>query len=138
MNEPIAVVLAAGKGTRMKSDLAKVLFPVCGRPMIHHVLDALQAAGVEQSVIIVGYQQEKVRETLASRAGVDFAVQSEQLGTGHAVQQARPLLVKLTELAGHDGPIIVVAGDSPLLQPQSLQKLLVHFQQTRPACCLGR
>ena len=131
MNKPIAVVLAAGKGTRMKSDLAKVLFPVCGRSMIHYVLDSLERVGVERSVVVVGYQGEKVREELAGREGIDFAVQAEQLGTGHAVQMCRD------QLSGHDGPVIVVAGDSPMLQSSSLEKLLTRFQQTKPALLLG-
>lgn len=131
MNKPIAVVLAAGKGTRMQSDLAKVLFPVCGRPMIHYVLDSLERSGVAKCVVVVGYQGEKVQAELAGRTNIDFAVQSEQLGTGHAVQMARQFLEH------HDGPVIVVAGDSPMLQPSSLSKLLQRFEQTRPGLLLG-
>jgi bifunctional UDP-N-acetylglucosamine pyrophosphorylase/glucosamine-1-phosphate N-acetyltransferase/UDP-N-acetylglucosamine pyrophosphorylase len=131
MNKPIAVVLAAGKGTRMKSDLAKVLFPVCGRPMVHYVLDALEACDVAQTIVVVGYQADRVRDQLAGRGGLEFVVQAEQLGTGHAVQMSREFLV------AHDGPVIVVAGDSPLLQSSSLQRLLTHFQNNRPALLLG-
>jgi UDP-N-acetylglucosamine diphosphorylase/glucosamine-1-phosphate N-acetyltransferase len=131
MNDPIAIVLAAGKGTRMKSDLAKVLFPVLGRSMVHYVLDALEAAGATRKIVVVGYQEEKVRQELAGRESVEFAVQSQQLGTGHAVQMCRELI------QGHDGPVIIVTGDSPLLQPESLQKLLLRFRQIRPAVLLG-
>ena len=131
MNKPIAVVLAAGKGTRMKSDLAKVLFPVCGRSMVHFVLDSLEKTGVTRSVVVVGYQGDKVRAELAERSNVEFAVQSEQLGTGHAVQMCRDFLTD------HDGPVIVVTGDSPMLQATSLQKLLQRFEQTKPALLLG-
>ena len=131
MNAPIAVVLAAGKGTRMKSDLAKVLFPVCGRPMIHFVVDALQAAGVQRTIVVVGHQQEKVRETLKDRQDSDFVVQVQQLGTGHAVQVCRD------KLQAHDGPVIVIAGDSPLIQPSSLKTLLAEFEQTQPGLLQG-
>lgn len=131
MNPPIAVVLAAGKGTRMKSPLAKVLLPVCGRPMIHFVIDALQSVGVQRTVVVVGYQQDQVRQTLAGRENIDFVEQTEQLGTGHAVQVCREYL------KSHVGPVIVIAGDSPLLQAASLETLLSHFQQTQPALLQG-
>ena len=84
----LAVVMAAGKGTRMKSELPKVLVPVCGRPMIDYVLDALEAAGIGKAVVIVGYRADDVRSALAGRPNVDFAVQAEQRGTGHAVMSA--------------------------------------------------
>ena len=129
---PIAIVLAAGKGTRMKSDLPKVLFPVCGRPMVHFVLDALDQAGFKQKIVVVGHRADDVRDELSSRADdLRFVIQREQLGTGHAVMQCRDLLAK------QDGPTIVVAGDSPLLQPSSLQKLLTYFQSHHPALLLG-
>src|ERR1700682_2776814 len=85
----IAVVLAAGKGTRMKSELPKVLIPVAGRPMIEYVLDALAAARVKQTVVVIGYRGNLVRERLARRRGIAFVEQKEQLGTGHAVMAAR-------------------------------------------------
>ena len=129
---PLAIVLAAGKGTRMKSDLPKVLFPVCGRPMIHFVLDALDQAGFSQKVAVVGHRADDVKAELAKRTDdIAFVTQAQQLGTGHAVMQCRHLLVD------HDGPVIVVAGDSPLLQPSSLQKLLTHFEAHKPALLLG-
>lgn len=130
--EPAAVVLAAGKGTRMKSELPKVLCQVVDRPMIHFVLDALSAAGVNRQIVVIGYQSDRVREALADRdPPVEFAMQSEQLGTGHAVQMCRDAL------AGVTGPTIVLAGDSPLVQSESLKKLLAHFNQHRPALLLG-
>lgn len=131
MPSPVAVVLAAGQGTRMKSDLPKVLFPVLGRPMIEFVLEALAAAGIERVIAVVGYRAEDVKSALAGRRGVEYALQTERLGTGHAVKMAAPLL------SGRDGPVLVVTGDSPLLQPSSVQELLAHFQQHRPACLLG-
>lgn len=131
MNAPIAIVLAAGKGTRMKSDRAKVLFEVCGRSMIHFVLDALQSAGVGKTIVVVGHQQDLVREELKDRSNIEFVVQEEQLGTGHAVQVCRE------NLKDHDGQVIVIAGDSPLLQPSSLKKLISEFEQTQPALLQG-
>ena len=84
MITPVAIVLAAGKGTRMKSDLPKVLFPVCGRPMVEYVLEALAEVGVKKVVVVVGYRADKVREELAKWPGLEFVEQSPQLGTGHA------------------------------------------------------
>jgi len=136
MPKKIAVVMAAGKGTRMKSELPKVLIPVCGRPMIHYVLDALEAAGIDQSIVVIGYGADLVRSELASREAqgtnrLTFALQEEQLGTGHAVMVCRD------QLADHDGPVLIVAGDSPMMQPESIVALLAEFDRTRPACLLG-
>ena len=131
MQKPLAIVLAAGKGTRMKSDLPKVLVPVGGRPMIEYVLEALNAAGVSRIVIVVGYRADLVRQTLAGRAGVTFVEQTQQLGTGHAVMVCREVLQDF------DGPVMIVTGDSPLAQADSLAALLKDFAQHRPACLLG-
>lgn len=126
-----AVVLAAGMGTRMKSDLPKVLCPVLGRPMIEYVLDALAAAGVERVIAVIGYRADDVRTALAQRTNVEFVLQTERLGTGHAVKMAREQLASVT------GPVVIVAGDSPMVQSSSVSKLLTHFQAHRPACLLG-
>lgn len=132
MSEPCAIVLAAGKGTRMKSDLPKVLCPVVDRPMIHFVLDALAKAGIRRQIVVVGYQAGLVREALKDRSeNIEFVTQTEQLGTGHAVQMCRDVLKSQT------GPTIVVAGDSPLIQHTSISKLLVHSQTAKPALLLG-
>ena len=128
---PLAVVLAAGKGTRMKSDLPKVLFEVCGRPLIEFVLDALDAAGIGRVVVVVGYRADEVRRRLAGRDNLVFVEQTEQLGTGHAVMVCRPVLET------HRGPVVIVTGDSPLTQAASLRKLLAEFERGRPACVLG-
>jgi len=127
----MAVVLAGGRGTRMQSDLPKVLFPVHGRPMIHWVLDALDRAGVEQKIVVVGYRADLVQEELSGRAGVRFALQEQQLGTGHAVQMAIPYL------KDHAGRVLVVAGDSPMVQVSSLMRLLDRFARSDAACLLG-
>lgn len=131
MSDPIAVILAAGKGTRMQSELPKVLCEVMGRPMIHFVLDALEASGFKKMIVVVGYKQELVREALVDRDGVEFAIQEEQLGTGHAVMVCRE------NLASQDGPVLIVAGDSPMIQVSSLKTLLDHFGETKPSCLLG-
>ena len=131
MNEPLAVVLAAGQGTRMKSDLPKVLCPVLGRPMIEFVLDALAAGGVKRVVAVVGYRSDDVRSQLAARRGIEFVEQTERQGTGHAVKMALPILQHQT------GPVVIVAGDSPMIQAESVKLLLAEFQQQQPACLLG-
>jgi bifunctional UDP-N-acetylglucosamine pyrophosphorylase/glucosamine-1-phosphate N-acetyltransferase/UDP-N-acetylglucosamine pyrophosphorylase len=131
MSQSLAVVMAAGQGTRMQSDLPKVLVPVLGRPMIHYVLDALEAAGIDETVVVVGYRADDVKAELAGRKRVCFALQAERLGTGHAVMMARQ------ELAKASGPAVVVAGDSPMILPQSLKALLAEYEQTKPACILG-
>src|SRR5688572_187428 len=117
MERAVAVVMAAGMGTRMKSDLPKVMFPVLGRPMIEYVVQALAAGGVGRIIAVVGYRADDVRAALAGRKEIEFALQTERLGTGHAVKMAAGLL------AGHEGPVMVVAGDSPLLQSESVGAL---------------
>ncbi len=134
MNDAIAIILAAGKGKRMASDLPKVLVPVCGRPMIRYVIDAVRAAGITRMVIVVGYRGNLVRDELASVPGVEFAEQTEQLGTGHAVMMCRR---QLAEHKGHKGTVLILAGDSPMAQSTSIRALLDEFANRRPACLLG-
>lgn len=129
--QSMAVVLAAGQGTRMKSDLPKVLQQACGRPLVDYVVDALESAGVSRIVAVVGYREELVREALSTRDSVEFAVQAERLGTGHAVQVCRD------QLEGHEGPVVVLAGDSPLTQSASISTLLAKFSERSAACALG-
>lgn len=128
---PMAIVLAAGKGTRMKSELPKVLVAACGRPIVHYVLDSLRNAGVGRITVVVGYRQELVREALSDYADLDFVEQREQLGTGHAVMCCEETL------RSQQGPVIVVAGDSPMLQSDSLKQLLQRQQEDNLACLLG-
>ena len=127
----MAIVLAAGKGTRMKSELPKVLVPVCDRPMVRYVTDALREAGVGKTVVVVGYQADLVRAELQEEAGVEFAEQTEQLGTGHAVMMCRE------QLEQHQGPVLVIAGDQCMVQVSSVKKLFEIFQSEQPACLLG-
>jgi bifunctional UDP-N-acetylglucosamine pyrophosphorylase/glucosamine-1-phosphate N-acetyltransferase/UDP-N-acetylglucosamine pyrophosphorylase len=131
MLSPVAIVMAAGKGTRMKSDLPKVLFPASGRPMIEYVLETLQAVGVKRTVVVVGYRADLVREKLAHWPGVEFALQSPQLGTGHAVMVCKPAL------ESHVGQILILTGDTPLVQPATLRAMFDDFERTRPACLMG-
>src|SRR5690625_5072336 len=111
MVKRFAVILAAGQGTRMKSKLYKVLHPVAGRPMVQHVIDQLQALKLEDIVTIVGFGAEEVRTQLGDKS--QFVTQEEQLGTGHAVQQAEELL------KDKQGTTIVVCGDTPLLTEET-------------------
>ena len=131
MGGSLAIVMAAGKGTRMESDLPKVLVPACGRPMIEYVLDSLEASGVTKSVVVVGYRADVVRETLAHRENIVYADQTEQLGTGHAVMMCRE------QIDAHDGAVLVVTGDSPMIQPSSVKALLDLYASDKPACILG-
>jgi bifunctional UDP-N-acetylglucosamine pyrophosphorylase/glucosamine-1-phosphate N-acetyltransferase len=112
-----AVLLAAGQGTRMKSDLPKVLHPLCGRPMLWHVLEALKSAATEKPVVVVGHGAEAVQKYLGESA--DCALQEPQLGTGHAAMQAEPLLNGKTDL------VIVTYADMPLLRGETFQQLVV-------------
>jgi UDP-N-acetylglucosamine pyrophosphorylase len=130
--ETVAVVLAAGKGTRMKSDLPKVLVPVAGRPMIEYVLDALAAARIRDVLVVVGYRSDLVRERLKDRPGLTFIEQTEQLGTGHAVMVCREELARRSRVG-----VLVVTGDSPMMQPSSLATMARDFAKSRPACLIG-
>jgi len=112
-----AVVLAAGKGTRMKSRHAKVLHEIFFSPMIHHVLDALAPLGLAQTVVVTGHQRERVEAALAGYP-VSFAEQKEQLGTGHAVLAAR------REINGAGGPVLILCGDTPLVRSETLAALV--------------
>lgn len=121
MNKATAVILAAGKGTRMKSSLPKVLHKVCGKPMVGHVLEAAREAGVDRNILVIGYGAEEVEETLGKQA--EYTYQHEQLGTGHAVLQAKELL------KDYDGPVLIICGDTPLLRSETLAGLLNYHQQ---------
>jgi UDP-N-acetylglucosamine diphosphorylase/glucosamine-1-phosphate N-acetyltransferase len=128
-----AIILAAGKGTRMKSDLPKVLHEVGGRPMLCAVVDACRGAGCERIVLVVGYRQELVREAMAKQGaawnrGIEYAVQAEQLGTGHAVRCAEPIFS--TPAPGADDAVFVLAGDGPLIRAETLRTLLQRHRAT--------
>ncbi len=126
-----AIILAAGKGTRMMSDHPKVLTTVLGRPLVEYVLDAVEQAGISDSIAVVGYQADRVRSALRDRHGMEFCEQSEQLGTGHAVQVCR------SHLNDFDGGVLVLTGDSPMTQVSSLVQLIELFQRESPSCVMG-
>ncbi len=122
MNErPIAaIILAAGKGTRMKSARHKVLHEIAGRPMIEHLLASVDALGPEKLVTIVGESREQLQDRLSGR--VEFAVQDPQLGTGHAVQQAEGAL------AGFDGDVLVLYGDVPFVKADTMRAMIQRLR----------
>ncbi len=121
MSAPSAIILAAGKGTRMKSDLPKVCHPIGGCPMVCAVVDACLEAGCERVVAVVGYKQELVREALAGYGDrIAFAEQLEQNGTGHAVRCAMPAF----EGTGDGTPVFVLCGDGPLIRASTLRTIL--------------
>ncbi|MGH2400479.1 MAG: NTP transferase domain-containing protein, partial [bacterium] len=123
-----AVVLAAGKGKRMKSDLPKVLHRVSGQALVTYVLETLRAAGVEDPIIVVGHGAEGVRAIGGPRAR--FVDQVEQRGTGHAVMQALPLLPQQTH---QSDPVLVLYGDTPLLTPDTIRALLEQHRSSEAA-----
>jgi bifunctional UDP-N-acetylglucosamine pyrophosphorylase / glucosamine-1-phosphate N-acetyltransferase len=129
-NNPLAlVVLAAGKGTRMKSDLPKVLHPLMGRPMLDYVLKTAKALRPQQTVIVVGHQARRVQAAFPDFKGA-FVLQSPQLGTGHALQTAQK------SLASFKGAILVLSGDVPLMGKETLKQLIRRFQKNRAALAL--
>lgn len=112
----MAIVLAAGKGKRMKSKLYKVLHPVCGKPMVGHVVNTVRLTNSERTVVIVGHGAEDVQAYLGDQA--EYALQAEQLGTGHAVQQAEELLGK------EEGTTILICGDTPLVRAETIEAMI--------------
>lgn len=123
-------ILAAGRGTRMKSDLPKVLHPLGSKSMVDRVLDACSELSPSRRLVIVGYGEEQVRESLHHHDDLEFVRQSQQLGTGHAVQQLLP------SLEGYEGDLLVLNGDVPLLRPQTLTQLLQTHQSHQNAATL--
>jgi bifunctional UDP-N-acetylglucosamine pyrophosphorylase/glucosamine-1-phosphate N-acetyltransferase len=135
---PHAILLAAGKGTRMNSDLPKVVHEVAGEPMIRWVVRAAAQAGVQRCVVIVGHRAELVREALGAEGDddsctfedvhIDFALQQQQLGTGHAAAMARPYF------ENRPASVFVLCGDGPLIRPETLVKLLdMHRRKSSSA-----
>ena len=115
-----AIVLAAGKGTRMKSDKPKVVHEVLYKPMINHVVDELKALGVDETIVIVGHEADQVKAIVDD---VTFVDQTEQLGTGHAVLQAKDIL------ANRDGMTLVLCGDAPLIRKETLKEFIAYHQE---------
>jgi UDP-N-acetylglucosamine diphosphorylase/glucosamine-1-phosphate N-acetyltransferase len=125
------VIMAAGKGTRMKSDLPKVLHKVLGQTMVSRVVDLSEEIGASKTVVVIGHKKELVEQELADR-NVDLAVQAEQLGTGHAVMMAEPFLKDF------DGDVLILSGDVPLLTAGTLKKLIAkHVNEAADATVLS-
>ena len=130
-NALAVVILAAGKGTRMESDLPKVLHKVGGKPMVSHVIQHAVELGAEKIISIIGYQHELVTEALSTEP-THFALQLEQLGTGHAVLQCA------SHLTEFDGDVLVLSGDVPLISVQTLKSLLkTHYTSNTKATLLS-
>lgn len=121
MSNRYAVILAAGQGTRMKSKLYKVLHPVCGKPMVQHVVDQITQLNVKEMVTIIGHGAEMVQAQLGDKS--HYALQEEQLGTAHAVMQADSML------DGKEGVTIVVCGDTPLIKAETMEALFKHHEE---------
>lgn len=129
MSELVTVIMAAGKGKRMKSDLPKVLHPINQRPMVHYVIDLAKKINSERIILIIGHKKELVEQTCAN-IGVEFAVQAEQFGTGHAVQMTEPLL------KNYAGDLLVLSGDVPLLTESTIDALIHTHQNSAAAATL--
>lgn len=132
MNKYAAIVLAAGKGTRMNEGIAspipKVMFEIAGKPIIHYTVENIKKSGVEDIALVVGYKKELIEEYLKDE--VEYVVQEKQLGTGHAVMMAKELL------AGKSEAVIVCYGDMPLVKPETIKKLISTFESDNPAIAM--
>jgi len=122
MRETVALILAAGKGTRMYSDLAKVLHPMCGKPMLSYPLAAVQELPCDRILAVIGHQAARIQEFFAA-AQVEWVVQSQQLGTAHAV------LCALPKLTGFTGTVLICCGDTPLLTAETLRTFLERHHE---------
>ena len=121
-----SVILAAGKGTRMKSDKPKVVHQVMGKPMVYYSIEAARQAGADEVCVIVGYKADEVKSAIAASVNdvkVDYALQEEQLGTGHAVKCA-------ADFIGRDGDVIILCGDTPLVTGDTLRKALDFHKES--------
>lgn len=121
--DTIALILAAGSGSRMKSKQPKVLHQVAGKPMLQHVIDQAEDLGAQKTIVVIGNAAEQVREVIGEN--VDYVYQKEQLGTGHAVMQAKQLL------KNHPGNVLLLYGDTPLITSQSLKKLIQYHENNK-------
>jgi bifunctional UDP-N-acetylglucosamine pyrophosphorylase/glucosamine-1-phosphate N-acetyltransferase len=128
MDKLKAIILAAGEGKRMKSDLPKVLHKVCGKTMVDTVIDETRKAGAQDICVIVGYKADMVKASIGNQ--VEYALQEKQLGTGHAVIQA-------IDFIGQEGDVVILCGDTPLITAQSLIGLIeFHKKQCNSATVL--
>src|SRR5579883_1541479 len=123
MVDLLAVILAAGQGTRMKSKIPKLLHRLAGRAMVDYVVEAARSAGATRVIAIVGHKAEMLREHFAG-SGVELVEQEPQLGTGHAVQQVLPILKEWS------GKVLILNGDAPLVDAETLEALVRKQEET--------
>ena len=123
-----AIILAAGKGTRMNSDLPKVLHLIAKKPMVQWVVDAVNEAGVERTILVVGHGAEEVKNNVPN---CEFVIQEPQLGTGHAVDVCREVL------ADFDGDILVLGGDGPLIRAETIAQMAEMQKETSASATLA-
>ena len=121
------IILAAGKGTRMQNSLAKVLIPIAGKPTLEFVLNVAATLNPSRVVVVVGHQADRIQK-IFSNQGLEFVLQKEQLGTGHAARQAEQ------KLANFEGRILILCGDMPLLKTETLERLLRGHKKTKAKC----
>jgi len=132
MEKYAAVILAAGKGTRMNSGqesfIPKVMYEIAGKPIIHHSVKLIRDAGINEVVLVVGYQREVIKKYFGD--SVEYAIQEHQLGTGHAAAQARKVLKNKAE------SLIVFYGDNPLYKPETVKKLISLYEREKPTIAM--
>ncbi|MBC8282977.1 MAG: NTP transferase domain-containing protein [Nitrospinae bacterium] len=121
------VILAAGKGTRMQNPLAKVLIPIAGKPTLEYVLDVAEKLNPVRTVVVVGHQSDRIREKFSNR-DLEFVLQEEQLGTGHAAYQTEKALMNF------EGNILILCGDMPLIKAETLGRLLKQHTKMAAKC----
>ena len=129
-NSLAIAVLAAGKGTRMRSKLPKVLHKLSGLTLVENVIASTKLVKPTRKLVIVGYEAEQVKTALAAISDMEFVEQTEQLGTGHAVQQVIPAL------AGFEGNLLVLNGDVPLLRPETIENMLKTHRENNNAATI--
>jgi bifunctional UDP-N-acetylglucosamine pyrophosphorylase / glucosamine-1-phosphate N-acetyltransferase len=121
------IILAAGKGSRMQTSLAKVLIPIAEKPILEHVLDVAEKLHPARTIVIVGHQADQVKETFSKRS-LEFVLQEKQLGTGHAASQTEQAL------GDFKGAVLVLCGDMPLVKTETLERLLLNHKEVSAKC----
>ena len=125
------IILAAGRSTRMKTEQPKVMLDICGRPMLSHVLTACRRAGIQDAYVVVGFGKDRIVEAYESDRDIHFVEQREQRGTGHAVSMCADALKDF------DGDVVVIAGDMPMIRPQTLRDLIESHRAAHAAASLA-
>jgi len=127
----LSIILAAGKGERMKSNIAKVLHRIHGKPMLNYVIEAALGAGIMRNIVVVGHQSDEVRKIAVKKFhGLEFVEQRRQLGTGHAVMKTKRIL------NGFEGDVLVLCGDVPLIKDMTLRRLIYEHKRRDVSCTL--